>query len=131
TLVFAGHPRVTAKQSSVDSSEIAITVITRIEMLQGRFAFLLKAATAAELHRAQVLLEETEQRLNAIPRILPIDDTAAAEFDRLRAIKKLKKIGRAGLLIAAIVLANGPTLVSRNQKDFQQVPGLQLENWAD
>jgi predicted nucleic acid-binding protein len=35
------------------------------------------------------------------------------------------------LLIAAIVLANRATLVSRNLTDFRQVPGLQVENWAD
>ena len=55
----------------------------------------------------------------------------ASEFDRLRQSRKLKKIGRADLLIAAITLANRATLVSRNLKDFRQVPGLQVENWAD
>jgi tRNA(fMet)-specific endonuclease VapC len=45
--------------------------------------------------------------------------------------KKLRKIGRADLLIAAISLANRATVVSRNLKDFRQVPGLRVENWAD
>ena len=40
-------------------------------------------------------------------------------------------MGRADLLIAAITLANRATLVTRNLKDFRQVPGLQIENWAD
>ena len=47
------------------------------------------------------------------------------------ALKKLKKSGRADLLIAAITLANRATLVTRNEKDFRQVPGLQVENWVD
>ena len=55
---------------------------------------------------------------------------AAAEFERLRANKKLKKIGRRDLLIACIALANRARLVTRNQKDFRQVPGLHVENWA-
>jgi tRNA(fMet)-specific endonuclease VapC len=45
--------------------------------------------------------------------------------------EKLKKIGRADLLIAAIALANRAILVTRNLKDFRNVAGLPLENWAD
>ena len=63
--------------------------------------------------------------------MFPIDDAAAAEFDRLREHKKLKKIGRGDLLIASIALANRATLVTRNQRDFRLVPGLQLDNWVD
>ena len=44
---------------------------------------------------------------------------------------KLKKIGRADLLIASVALARRATLVSRNLKNFGLVPGLQVENWVD
>ncbi len=63
-------------------------------------------------------------------RLLPFDVAAAADFDRLRQNRKLKKIGRGDLLIAAIALANRALLVSRNLRDFRQVPGLRVENWA-
>jgi tRNA(fMet)-specific endonuclease VapC len=33
------------------------------------------------------------------------------------------------LKIASIALANGATLLTRNTRDFQKVPGLQIENW--
>ncbi len=130
-LLLRGHPQVMARQSSVPPSEIASTIITRIEMLQGRFAFLFKAATAAELQRAQHLLDQTEKALAEVSQLFPIDGDAASEFQGLREIKKLKKIGRSDLLIAAITLARRATLVTRNLKDFRQVPGLQVENWAD
>jgi tRNA(fMet)-specific endonuclease VapC len=33
------------------------------------------------------------------------------------------------LKIAGIVLVHGGVLLSRNVRDFQQVPGLQVEDW--
>jgi tRNA(fMet)-specific endonuclease VapC len=127
----AAHPRVLARRNNVPSSEIAITIVTRIEVLQGRFDFLLKAATGQELLRAQFWLDKTIQDLAQVETVIAIDSAAAAEFDRLRQNKKLRKIGRGDLLIAAITLANRATLVTRNQNDFRQVPGLSTENWAD
>src|SRR5262245_31036512 len=128
TFLLRDHVRVLTRiRESTD--EIAITIISRIEILQGRFATLLKAADGTELQRGQQRLDEAERALTRIPTVLPIDAGVAAEFDRLRQNKKLKKIGRADLLIAATTLANRATLVTRNLKDFRQVPGLQVENW--
>ena len=131
TLLFAGHPRVLSRRGLVPAAEIGTTVVNRIQSLQGRFQFLLKAATGEELSRAQALLDGTIRSLAKVETVLAIDFRAATEFDRLRENKKLKKIGRADLLIAAITLANQATLVSRNVKDFRQVQGLRIENWAD
>ncbi len=46
-------------------------------------------------------------------------------------MRKLRAIGRADLLIAAVALAHRSTMVTRNLRHFQQVPGLQVENWVD
>ncbi|HWG47771.1 MAG TPA: type II toxin-antitoxin system VapC family toxin [Gemmataceae bacterium] len=63
--------------------------------------------------------------------VLPVEVASVAEFDRLRQDKKLKRIGRADLLIASIALANRAILASRNLKHFRQVPGLQVANWTN
>lgn len=68
---------------------------------------------------------------NALAWIVPLDEAAAVQFDRLRTVKSLRKIGRADLLIASIVLANRATLITRNLRHFNQVPGLTLINWVD
>ncbi len=34
------------------------------------------------------------------------------------------------LMIAAIALANGLTLVTNNTREFARVPGLKLEDWS-
>lgn len=130
TLVHTGHPRVVERRQEVSSSEIAITVITRIEILQGRYAAVVKAQDGEQLMRAQQMLLRTEERLGEVTTVF-FDAQAAAVFDRLRGNKKLKKIGRADLLIASIALACRGTLVTRNLRHFQQVSGLQVENWAD
>lgn len=112
------------------SENPAITIVTQIEALRGRSDAVLKAADGEQLQRAQQGLTRTQNHLEKFS-IIRIDAAAAAEFDRLRQDKKLKKIGRADLLIPAIALANRATLVSRNVRHFRQVPGLQVENWAD
>jgi tRNA(fMet)-specific endonuclease VapC len=129
SLFAAGHPRVSARFAAA-TDEVNITVVTRIEALEGRFAFLLRAANGVELLRAQQWLQQTEAGLARFTPV-PFDAAAAAEFDRLLAIKGLRRIGRGDLLIASIALANGAMLVTRNLKHFQKVPGLQIENWAD
>jgi tRNA(fMet)-specific endonuclease VapC len=130
TFFLRNHSRVVERiQRTTD--EIVITIISQIETLQGRFDSLLKAADGAELQRGQHRLDEAVQALAKIPKVLPVNAGVAAEFDRLRQQKQLKKIGRADLLIACIALANRATLVTRNLKHFHQVPGLQVENWID
>jgi tRNA(fMet)-specific endonuclease VapC len=128
THLLVGHRRVTERRARA-TEEVALTVVTRIELLQGRFASVLKAENGEQLLRALQRLAENERDLTNFL-ILAVDAAAAAEFDRLRQNKKLK-IGRADLLIAAITLANQATLVTRNQKDFRKLPGLRIENWAD
>ena len=62
---------------------------------------------------------------------LPFDDAAADHYGRIRADLTAKgtPIGANDLLIAAIVLANGLTLVTHNTREFGRVPGLNLEDW--
>lgn len=129
TRVLYGDERITERIRRA-GQVVGITVISRIEVLQGRFASVLKAENGNQLVAAQERLARNEADLRRIP-VLPIDAAAAAEFDRLRQNKKLKKVGRADLLIAAMTLASRATLVTRNVKDFRQVPGLQVENWID
>lgn len=130
THLHAGHPRVIERLRNIDDPIVGTTVITKSELLRGRIEFLLKAANGADVWRAQHWLTRTEELLAQIL-IVPFDETAAREFDRLRANKAYRKIGRADLLIASIALANNAILVTRNARHFRQVQGVSLVNWVD
>ena len=60
--------------------------------------------------------------------VLPFDAPAVAELDGLLAQRV--RIGTMDLRIAAIALSRGLTLVTRNLRDFQQVPNLLTQNWT-
>jgi len=62
---------------------------------------------------------------------LSFDDRAAEEYGRIRAQleKRGTPIGPNDLLIAAIAVANGVTLVTHNLREFEKVEGLRLEDW--
>jgi tRNA(fMet)-specific endonuclease VapC len=129
TLHQVGHARFMERFQA--AAEVpAITIITQVEALRGRQDALLKAEDGARLLRAQDGMVRTTRHLTLFA-VVPFDDAAAAEFDRLRQNKKVKKIGRGDLLIAGIALAHRATLVTRNARHFSQIPGLRVENWAD
>ena len=130
THLHAGHPQVTLRLRNCADPDIGTTIISKIEMLRGRMDFLLKAENQERLLRAQQLLNQTEILLEQIP-ITGFDFKAAGVFDSLRNVSTLRKIGRADLLIASIVLANRATLVTRNLKHFNQFPNLRVVNWVD
>jgi tRNA(fMet)-specific endonuclease VapC len=130
THLHAGNSNVVKQLNTVEDDLITITIITKIEVLRGRIDYVLKADTEEKLIKAQELLFRTEELLNQLP-IIPINQLAADEFNRLRAISKLRKIGQADLLIASITLVNRAILVTRNLRHFQQIPGIEVVNWVD
>ena len=129
SLIQAGDSRVGQWHGRVDTEDVAITIITRIEVLKARFDHLLKAASGEELQRIQQWLIRSEELLSQL-KVLSVDTSAAAIFDRLRQQKALRKIGRADLLIASITLSEQATLVSRNLRHFRLIPGLPVEDWG-
>ena len=61
--------------------------------------------------------------------ILAWDAEAAALFRRMR--EQGIRIGTMDLKIASICMAHDALLLTRNARDFIQVPGLRFENWLD
>ncbi len=130
--LFKQNVRILARvRAATDAGRRVVTsLVTRIEILRGRFEAVIKAANRAEVLVAVRRLAADEERLAGMV-VLPIDEPVADQFERLLADKKARKAGRDDLLIACIALAHHATLVTRNTTDFAAVPGLRVENWAD
>ena len=66
----------------------------------------------------------------------PVIDVNADIWDRAaQTWAKLRKsgftVGDADIIIAAVCLVNGYTLVTNNTKDFENIDGLQMVNWVE
>jgi tRNA(fMet)-specific endonuclease VapC len=64
--------------------------------------------------------------------ILPFDDRSAATYGRIRTDLERggTPIGPLDTLIAAHALSLGLILVTNNEREFQRVEGLRVENWT-
>ena len=101
-------------------------------------ALTLSVITMAELLVGIEKSVKREQNLSALEkfsspmRILPFSLQAANHYARIRAhLERAGNIiGPMDLLIAAHALAEDATLVTNNEREFQRVPGLVVENWV-
>lgn len=60
-------------------------------------------------------------------KILAFDKTSADQFAGLKSSGV--RIGTMDLKIASIAVIHGALLLTANARDFEQVPGLRIENW--
>ena len=97
------------------------------EQLRGWLALILRAPTPERLIAAYASLPRAVGYFAQV-NILDYSVDAANHFAALRAPRI--RIGTQDWRIAAMTLAVGGILVTRNRVDFQQVPGLFLEDWS-
>jgi tRNA(fMet)-specific endonuclease VapC len=105
-----------------------ISVITVEEQMRGWLAVIAKERQSRRQvapYRELVTLFDFFSRFA----IVGFDEHGASKFDELRKAKI--RIGTMDLKIAAIALANHAVLLRANRRDFEKVPGLQIDNWAD
>lgn len=101
--------------------EAAISVITYGELIFG-------AEKSAQREVAMRQLEELASLLRVLP--LPVD--AGRSYGALRAELEVggRVIGNNDLWIAAHARAANLILVTNNEREFQRVSGLDVQNWA-
>jgi tRNA(fMet)-specific endonuclease VapC len=106
------------------------------KMVEHDGAILLSALSLAELERGvyknpsftALRRARLDILLNAIP-ILPFDAAAAAQYGRIIAQCGWIKGRDYDRMIAGHAIATGSVLVTNNEDDFRDIPGLSLDNW--
>lgn len=76
------------------------------------------------------LLQQIADLLTDV-QVLDYDGACAEEFGKVRGrlLQQGVSVPTADLMIAAVALVHNLTLVTNNTSDFQNVPGLRLEDW--
>ena len=98
----------------------------------------ISSITLSELFYGVSKSSKPEQNFTALAQfvapleILPFESEAAQYYGDLRAIleKQGTPIGSLDMLIAAHALSINSTLVTNNEKEFNRVPHLKIENWV-
>jgi len=95
--------------------------------MRGWLSHVSQAKSPQQIVKAYALLHTHIETFRDTP-ILDYDDSAVAEFERLR--RAHIRIGANDLKIASICLSYGATLLTRNMKDFIKVPDLRVDDWS-
>jgi tRNA(fMet)-specific endonuclease VapC len=127
TQLQRGHPRVTQALAAHAGDFVAVTPINVEESLGGWYTLLRRARTPDQEVAAYQLLADAVTLLGQFP-IVPLTRAARDRYDQLARLKL--RVGRMDLLIAAIALEVGATVVTNNVADFRRVPGLQWVDWS-
>jgi tRNA(fMet)-specific endonuclease VapC len=130
SLLERGNPKIQERLRQVNTDSVAISIVTAEEKMKGRLAAINSLSGIERIDRLAVAyrdLQSSIEDLQALP-ILPFSELAK---DRYRDLLQQKiRVGSHDLRIAAIVLSVEGILVTRNHRDFERVPGLQMDDWS-
>ena len=122
------HPMM-VQRVEVNAENLAVTIVTVEEVIRGRFNVIRQASEPSQADKLVLAYTKLWDTLDDFKNvnILKFDQNAFTiytEFFRQRI-----RIGTQDLRIAAIVLANNASLVTRNYRDFSRVPDLVQKDW--
>lgn len=108
-LIYAAQPEHASLREMIVERAPAVSAISLVEVL----AF----------HRLQASDRVLLEQVFALSDVLPVSDVIVQHAARLRQQRRMS-LGEG--IVAGTALAHGRTLVTRNTRDFQWVPGLAL-----
>jgi tRNA(fMet)-specific endonuclease VapC len=121
------HPAIHQRINAIGSQSIAVTIVTFEEQIYGRLNRIRRANSEDQLLLGYRNLKATLDYFKSID-VINFDQQAYGYFSEL--VRQRIRVGTQDLRIAAIALSQGGIIVTRNRKDFEKVPGLQIEDWT-
>lgn len=119
--IIRKHPlQVLHRLEALAQGSTVMSVVTYAELRAG---LEMQSASRAQDERVLGLL------IGRIP-VLPFTEADAKSFGLLRAAVRDRRRNAMDRLIAAHAVSAGVTLVTNNEADFIDYPGLTVENWA-
>ena len=114
-------PEVAARFRQTPAGDLAISAITYAELSHG-----VERCTDDDRAKAARLLA----RFTALVPVLALDERAAADYGSLSALVRERRRNVLDRLIAAHARSANAVLVTNNEADFRDMPGLVVENWV-
>jgi tRNA(fMet)-specific endonuclease VapC len=124
-----GNTAFVSRLSTIPADQQAIPIIVVEEIVRGRLNIIRQAEagkTQIGIDLAYELFEETIRDIRRL-QILSYSSEAERAYQEWR--REGVRISTHDLRIAAICQVHGATLISRNRRDFERVPGLTVEFW--
>ncbi|MDP9973761.1 type II toxin-antitoxin system VapC family toxin [Variovorax paradoxus] len=112
---------VRARFEQLSADVLAMSVITLGELQHG-----------AEKSQARSKALAALKQLQSVIQVQPVTEAAAQHYGQIRSAleRKGRPIGNNDLWIAAHARAEGWVLVTNNEREFNRVEGLAVENWV-
>jgi tRNA(fMet)-specific endonuclease VapC len=129
TEILAGNPAYAAQIARVPVPEQAVPIVVVEEIIRGRLNSIRQAEAGKgrlTIEQAYLLFEQTLEDLREL-KVLSFTEQADKLLQQWR--KKKIRGSTHDLRIAASCVMSSATLVTRNRRDFQSIPGLSVEFW--
>jgi predicted nucleic acid-binding protein len=118
-----GQVDVASRTKGREDEPFFVSVVSASELLHGVW----RAEEPGRRAKRQAFVEDILRKLPILPVDLSVARTHAHIWADLQARGKL--IGCHDLWLAATSFTHGLTLVTRNLREFERVPGLSVERW--
>ena len=119
--------RLLARLDQLPPDDVATTIVSFHEQVQGWQAYLNRARKGSQVVLAYEKLEAIWRSFLKM-NVLSFGADAQQCFENLR--RQCPRLQTMDLRIASIALMTQATLLSRNLRDFKRVPGLATEDWS-